>query len=51
MTGVGGTELHAADYCLTSLGCDPAANPAPGTYQDEVAWNEVDLGLGDRRRL
>jgi subtilase family serine protease len=41
VTGVGGTELHAADYCLTSLGCDPTANPAPGTYQDEIAWNEV----------
>jgi subtilase family serine protease len=42
VTSVGGTELHAADYCLTSLGCDPAANPAPGTYQSEVAWNEFD---------
>jgi subtilase family serine protease len=40
VTGVGGTELHAADYCLTALGCDPAANPAPGTYQGEIAWNE-----------
>ncbi|HVP42915.1 MAG TPA: S53 family peptidase [Terriglobales bacterium] len=40
VTGVGGTELHAADYCLVSLGCDPASNPAPGTYQSEIAWNE-----------
>jgi subtilase family serine protease len=40
VTGVGGTELVAADYCLTSLGCDPTANPAPGTYLSETAWNE-----------
>ena len=40
VTAVGGTELHAADYCLAALGCDPAANPAPGTYEGEVAWNE-----------
>ncbi len=46
VTGVGGTELHAADYCLTSLGCDPAANPAPGTYQSEIVWNEG-LPYGD----
>jgi hypothetical protein len=39
VTGVGGTELHAAAYCLTSLGCDPSTNPAPGTYQGEIAWN------------
>jgi subtilase family serine protease len=45
VTSVGGTELYAADYCLSSLGCDPAASPAPGTYQSEVAWNESDLGL------
>lgn len=42
VTAVGGTELHAADYCLTALGCDPTSNPAPGTYQSEVAWNEFD---------
>ena len=41
VTAVGGTELHAADYCLTELGCDPTANPAPGTYQGEIAWNEA----------
>ncbi len=40
VTAVGGTELHAADYCLASLGCDPTTNPAPGTYQGEIAWNE-----------
>lgn len=40
VTGVGGTELHAADYCLTSLGCNPNTHPLPGTYQGEIAWNE-----------
>jgi len=40
VTAVGGTELHAADYCLVSLGCNPRAHPAPGTYQGEIAWNE-----------
>jgi subtilase family serine protease len=40
VTAVGGTELHAAGYCLTQLGCDPSANPAPGTWQGEIAWNE-----------
>jgi subtilase family serine protease len=40
VTGVGGTELHAARYCLTALGCDPSTNPAPGTYQGEIVWNE-----------
>ncbi len=43
VTGVGGTELNAARYCLVSLGCDPTANPAPGTYLGEVAWNEPDF--------
>jgi subtilase family serine protease len=42
VTGVGGTELRAADYCLTALGCDPSSNPAPGTYQSEIVWNEGD---------
>jgi subtilase family serine protease len=46
VTGVGGTELHAARYCLTVLGCDPSANPAPGTYEGEIVWNEVSLGIG-----
>jgi subtilase family serine protease len=41
VTGVGGTELHAMYYCFAELGCEPTANPAPGTYQDEVAWNET----------
>jgi subtilase family serine protease len=44
VTAVGGTELRAADYCLTILGCDPSANPAPGTYLSEIAWNEGPLG-------
>lgn len=45
VTAVGGTELHAARYCLTTtpVPCDPAANPAPGTYQGEIAWNEPNL--------
>jgi subtilase family serine protease len=46
VTAVGGTELHAAGYCLTSLGCNPAANPAPGTYEGEIVWNESGLGFG-----
>jgi subtilase family serine protease len=44
VTAVGGTELHAAGYCFMSLGCNPAANPAPGTYQGEIAWNEPSFG-------
>jgi subtilase family serine protease len=40
VVAVGGTELHAANYCLPALGCDPTANPAPGTYLGEIAWNE-----------
>lgn len=40
VTAVGGTELHAAGYCLKSQGCKPARNPAPGTYQGEITWNE-----------
>jgi subtilase family serine protease len=46
VTAVGGTELHAAGYCLTSLGCDPTMNPAPGTYQGEIVWNESSNGYG-----
>ncbi len=46
VTAVGGTELHAAMYCLASLGCTPGTNPAPGTYQGEIAWNEFALGIG-----
>jgi subtilase family serine protease len=45
VTAVGGTELHAASYCLTALGCDPTQNPAAGTYQGEVAWNESALEI------
>jgi subtilase family serine protease len=44
VTGVGGTELHAADFCILSLGCDPNKNPAPGTYLSEIAWNEGPTG-------
>jgi subtilase family serine protease len=40
--GVGGTDLAAAGYCLVSQGCNPKKNPAPGTYQGEVVWNELD---------
>jgi subtilase family serine protease len=41
VTAVGGTELHAARYCLAVLGCNSAANPSFGTYQGEIAWNEI----------
>jgi subtilase family serine protease len=44
VTGVGGTELHAADYCLTQQGCDPSTHPTPGTYQTEIVWNEGPTG-------
>jgi subtilase family serine protease len=44
VTGVGGTELHAADYCLPQLGCDPATNPAFGSYLSEIGWNEGPTG-------
>lgn len=40
VTGVGGTELNAAKYCLAAAGCDPASNPTFGTYLSEIAWNE-----------
>jgi subtilase family serine protease len=46
VTAVGGTKLNAAGYCLPVLSCDPTTNPAAGTYQGEVAWNESDLGEG-----
>ena len=42
VTAVGGTDLSAAGYCLASQGCNPKKNPAPGTYQGEVVWNEFD---------
>ena len=44
VTAVGGTELHAARYCLAVLGCDPTANPDPGTYEGEIVWNEAGIG-------
>jgi subtilase family serine protease len=48
VTGVGGTELDAASYCLTAFGCNPAANPAFGSYLGETSWNEGPLGdFGD----
>jgi subtilase family serine protease len=40
VTGVGGTELNAAGYCLPQLGCVRANNPTFGTYLSEIAWNE-----------
>jgi subtilase family serine protease len=40
VSGVGGTELHAADYCLPVLGCDPTQHASFGTYESEIAWNE-----------
>ncbi len=40
VSSVGGTELHAADYCLVSLGCNPVTAPSAGTYGSEIAWNE-----------
>jgi subtilase family serine protease len=46
VTAVGGTELHAARYCLTIVGCDPTANPSAGTYQGEIVWNEPGIGAG-----
>jgi subtilase family serine protease len=46
VTAVGGTELHAASYCLTALGCDPTTNPAAGTYEGEIVWNESAIGGG-----
>ena len=44
VVAVGGTELRAADYCLPALGCDPTQNPAAGTYQSEIVWNEGPYG-------
>lgn len=46
VTAVGGTELHADRYCLTTHACDPTQAPAPGTYEGEIVWNEVPLGIG-----
>jgi subtilase family serine protease len=46
VTAVGGTELHAARYCLTTVGCNPANNPLPGTHEGEIAWNESATGFG-----
>jgi subtilase family serine protease len=38
VSGVGGTELHAADYSCPGNVCDPNSG---GVYQDEIAWNEL----------
>lgn len=46
VTAVGGTELHAAGYCLVALACDPAKNPVRGTYEGEIVWNEPEIGAG-----
>jgi subtilase family serine protease len=46
VTAVGGTELHAAGYCLAALNCDASTNPAAGTYDSEVVWNESTLFAG-----
>jgi subtilase family serine protease len=46
VTGVGGTELTVAKYCLASRGCDPSTHAAAGTYLSETAWNEG-LPYGD----
>jgi subtilase family serine protease len=40
VTGVGGTELDAANFCLAALGCNPATNPLAGTWLGETTWNE-----------
>ena len=42
VTGVGGTELHAAGWpsaCTDTTTCPPPS-PVPGTYQGETVWNE-----------
>lgn len=46
VTGVGGTELTVAKYCLPARGCNPASNPVAGTWESEKAWNEG-LPYGD----
>jgi subtilase family serine protease len=46
VTTVGGTELHAARYCLPTHGCNPAVNSVPGTYEGEIVWNESSIGIG-----
>jgi subtilase family serine protease len=54
VAGVGGTELHAARYCLASQGCDPNTHPLPGTWQGEIVWNEfgsISTGGGFKRSV
>jgi len=38
VTGVGGTDLRAASYCVAMSGCP--TQPSPGTYMSEYGWNE-----------
>ena len=45
VTSVGGTELHAARYCL-AIAPPCSTTPAPGTYEGELAWNEAATGFG-----
>jgi subtilase family serine protease len=44
VSGVGGTELRAAGFCLPSRGCNPATHEAAGTYDSEIVWNEGPVG-------
>ena len=47
VTGVGGTELHAADYCIPGVSvpaCSPSTSPSPGTWLGEIVWNEGPTG-------
>lgn len=52
VTGVGGTELNAARYCVNiptrspPVVCDASTHPAPGTWLSEIVWNEDALGFG-----
>ncbi len=46
VTSVGGTDLHAGEYCFPQFGCNPATSPAPGTYLGETVWNEPAYGAG-----
>jgi subtilase family serine protease len=44
VTAVGGTELHAAGYCLEALFPPCSSTSPPGTYEGEIAWNEPAFG-------
>ena len=45
VTGVGGTELHAARYCLTGAGLRSSREPGSRNLPGEIVWNEVRSGL------